>query len=253
MSDIISPGTKETGTAQGELDILVVHIELTLISIIQAVALTFLVDRSYELLVGLRMLFWPYAVTGLLIILIFWSRSLIHTLTVIRWPLDLTHNFMYIACTLVEAVTFTQLTNTVNWYALNTLFGLMVWALFVLDLRMIRRRIRDSSGPTGSKLYAIVEREQLLSIKFFMPATVVFNLLAMIAIRSWPALLIQRGGHVMLALVQLVAALGYLVYGTRFFVQVIPMIAKTRQEWREDIDTGADNPEANGMNSISGH
>lgn len=105
MAEPIPTGTKETGTAQGELDILVVHIELTLISIIQAVALTFLVDRSYELLVGLRMSFWPYAVTGLLIILIFWSRSLIHTLTVIRWPLDLTHNFMYIACTLVEAVT----------------------------------------------------------------------------------------------------------------------------------------------------
>ena len=133
------------------------HIELTLLSIIQGVALYFLVDRSYEALVSFRISFWPYAVTGLLIIFIFWSRSLIHTLTVIRWPLDLTHNFMYIACTMVQAVTFTQWTNPVHWYALNALFALLVLA----------------------------------------------------------------------------AALGYLLYVMRFFSRVIPLIAKTRQEWRE--------------------
>ncbi len=238
ISDPISTVKKDTSIAQAELDTIVLHIELTLISIIQGVALYFLVERSYDVLVGLRIIFWPYAVTGLLIILLFWSRSLIHTLTVIRWPLDLTHNLMYFACTLVEAIIFTQLTNPLHWYALNTVFGVMVWVLFILDLRMIRRRIRDSSGPTGSKLFAILEGEQSSNIKLFMPATVAFNLLATIAVRSWPASLIEGGSHGMIAVLQLAGAFGYLIYTMRLFSRVIPLILKTRQEWREDISPG---------------
>ena len=56
--------------AQAQLDGLVVNIELTLISIIQGVALSFLADNSREILVGLQLAFWPYAVTGLLVILL---------------------------------------------------------------------------------------------------------------------------------------------------------------------------------------
>jgi hypothetical protein len=140
MSEVNSSDKKDASAAQTQLDGLVVNIELTLISIIQGVAFSFLAEHSRDVIIGLQLVFWPYAVTGLLIILLFWSRSLIHTLTVIRWPLELGHNFLYIACTLIETVTFTQLTNPLHWYALNTLFGIMTWALFALDLRMVRRR-----------------------------------------------------------------------------------------------------------------
>ena len=234
MSERSSTGGKEAPATQPRLDSVVENIELTLISIIQGVALHFLAVHSSDVLVGLQLTLWPYAVTGLVIILLFWCRSVLHTLTVIRWPLDLGHNFMYIACALVETVTFTQLTNPLHWYALNALFSLMTWVLFALDLRMVRRRIHDSAGPTGSKLYAIVEREQIQNIRFFMPATVVFNLLAMIAVRTWAAPLIDEGGHVIIALVQLTAAFGYLLYVMRFFTRIEPLIAKTRQEWRAE-------------------
>ena len=175
----------------------------------------------------MQLIFWPYAVTGLLIILLFWSRSLIHTLTVIRWPLKFGHNFMYIACTLVETVAFTQLTNPLHWYALNTVFALMAGMLFALDLRMIRDRIADSAGQIGCKLYAIVEREQLLNIRLVIPATVVFNLLAMMAARYWAVPFVVEG------MVQLAATFGYLLYVTRFFTRIIPLIVQTRQEWRD--------------------
>lgn len=226
---------KDASAAQTQLDGLVVNIELTLISIIQGVAFSFLADSSRDVLVGLQLTFSLYAVTGLLTILLFWSRSLIHTLTVIRWPLDLAHNFMYIACTLVETVAFTQLTNPLHWYGLNALFALMLWVLFGLDLRMVRRRISDSAGPTGSRLYAIVEWEQFLNIKFFMPATVIFNLAAMMAVRLWTVSLIENGGHVIIGVIQLSAAFCYLLYVVRFFAGIIPLIVKTRQEWRDDV------------------
>jgi hypothetical protein len=234
MNDSSYMSRKEASAAQTQLDGLVVNIELTLISIIQGVALSFLADHSRDLLVSLQFTLWPYAVTGLLIILLFWSRSLMHTLTVIRWPLEFGHNFMYIASTLVETVAFTQLTNVLHWYALNTLFALMIWILFSLDLRMIRRRINDSRGRVGSQLYAILQREQSLNIKFVIPAIVLFNLLALIAVRSWPTLLIEEDGHVIVALVQMTGAFGYLLYVMRFFSRIIPLIVKTRQEWRED-------------------
>ena len=226
--------TDKTGSSptQTQLDGLVVNIELTLISIIQGVAFSFLADKSRDVMVGFQPAFWPYAVTGLLIILLFWSRSLLHTLTVIRWPLELGHNFLYIACTLIETVAFTQLTNPLNWYAFNTLFGVMNWILFTVDLRMVRRRIVDSTGTVGSTLFSIVEREQILNIKFFMPATAGFNFLAMIAVRLWPVFFIERGGHVIIALAQLVGAFAYLLYVMRFFARIVPLIVKTRQEWR---------------------
>ena len=214
---------------------MVVDIELTLISIIQGIALSFLIDNAGPVLLSSQYTLWPYVATGLLIILLFWSRSLVHTLTLIRWPLEFSHNFMYIACTLVEAIIFTQLTNVQQWYTLSALFSLMIWVLFVLDLRMIRRRMIDSAGPVGSRLYQIVEREQLLNVRVFMPATLIFNLGAVMAVRLWPQFFIEQGGHLIIALLQLVGAFGYLAYVMRFFTRIAPLIAKTRQEWRDDV------------------
>jgi hypothetical protein len=235
MSKPIDPNRRDASAAQTQLDGLVVNIELTLISIIQGVALSFLAEHTREVLINFQFSFWPYAVTGLLTILLFWSRSLIHTLTVIRWPLELGHNFMYIACTLVETVTFTQLTHPLRWYVLNALFSCMIWALFALDLRMIRRRMRDSAGLTASQLYAIVEREQGLNMKAFMPATIVFNLLAALAVYRWPGMFLDAEGQLMMAVVQLAAALGYLLYVMRFFSRIRPLIVSTRREWRDDV------------------
>jgi len=229
MSKRILINRKNAPISQPRLDSLVVNIELTLISIVQGVALHFLAIHSSDVLVALQFALWPYVVTGLLIILLFWSRSVLHTLTVIRWPLDFGHNFMYIACALIETITFTQLTNPLHWYALNALFGLMSWLLFILDLRLVRRRINDSAGGPDSRLFAIVEQEQLKNIKFFMPATVVFNLLAMIAVITWPAPLIKGGGHAIMALVQLAAASGYLLYVMSFYTRIILLIEKTHQ------------------------
>src|SRR5438105_7572628 len=90
---------------------MVVSAELTLISIIQGAALYFLVNTSIEAIVNLRFQYWPYIVSGLLIIFVVWSRSLLHIFTLIRWPLEFGHNFLYIAVTLIEAIWFTQLNN----------------------------------------------------------------------------------------------------------------------------------------------
>jgi len=77
-----------------ELDANIVNIELTLASIIQGVALYFLTDNART---SLSLTNWPsllYLSAGLCVICIFWSRSIIHTLTLIKWPLEFGHNFL---------------------------------------------------------------------------------------------------------------------------------------------------------------
>ena len=66
--------------AKTQLDATVVGIELTLISIIQGLALGVLAASAVRPMVQLQWETWPYIATGLATILVFWSRSLMHTL-----------------------------------------------------------------------------------------------------------------------------------------------------------------------------
>ena len=59
MADQISTNKKESSATQTQLDGLVVNIELTLISIIQGVAFSFLADNSRGVLVNMQLTFWP--------------------------------------------------------------------------------------------------------------------------------------------------------------------------------------------------
>ena len=170
--------------SRNELDGMVVNIELTLVSIIQGVALTFLAENAREVLSAKQWSAVPYVLAGLLIILLFWSRSLIHTLTLIRWPLEFGHNFFYIACTLAEVLAFTRLSEPFWWFAMNALFSALVWGLFIYDLRMIRMRQAASHSEDASRLYKIVMRDQRLNIWFLVPGILLFNIACAIAIHS---------------------------------------------------------------------
>jgi hypothetical protein len=216
---------------RSELDSMVVEIELTLTSIVQGVALYFLIDNARGVLSLQQVAFWPYIVAGLLVILIFWSRSVVHTLTLIRWPLEFGHNFFYIACALGESLLFTRLSNPRAWFAIGTLYAAIVWLLFIYDLRLIRARERDSAGEASNRLYALVTRDQWLNIGALVPALFLLNLACAICIRVWPEFFVFRNGHVWLAAVQLLVFGIYLLYVLRFFRTLATLISRARQEW----------------------
>jgi hypothetical protein len=216
---------------QSQLDGLVVNIELTLISIIQGVALYFLTDSSRSMIVGLHVTHWPYVLTGLLVILLFWLRSLIHTLTLIRWPLEFGHNFMYVACTLVEAVMFTQVGDPKRWFVVGAAYALVATVLFLVDMRMIRRRMAEEVGPAERQLLDIVKEEQMLDIRLAMPAAAAFCALAAAAIAYWPDFFVERRGHLVFGLLQLAAAVEYLWWVLKFYARLTPLILATREEW----------------------
>ncbi len=150
-------------------------------------------------------------------ILIFWSRSLLHSLTLVRWPLDFGRNFLYIACTLIEAVVFTQVKHPEAWFSLNAVYAVAVWVLFVWDLRPVRRRKQEAQTAEAHELYSEIERDQRKNIFLLMPMTLAFNLGAALAIRFRPALFLDGKWGLTLIGFQLFAALLYLFQGVRFY------------------------------------
>src|SRR5881392_578182 len=205
------------GEARRELDSVVINIELTLVSIIQGVALFFLTDNARSLLSMQHADAFAYIAAGLCVIFIFWSRSVIHTLTLIRWPLEFGHNFFYIGCALGEAILFSRLVLPMGWFQLSAAYAAVVWLLFVYDMRLIRARVAESTGDTDRALYERAKADQLLNIRVLVPLLFLLNLGCAFAIWIWPDLFIARAGHVWLISAQLAAFIGYLVYIGRYF------------------------------------
>ena len=163
--------------ARDRLDQAVVNIELTLISIIQGLALAVLAGAAVQPILRLQWQAWPYIFAGLLVVLIFWSRALVHTLSFIRWPLEFGHTFAYFGATLVEAVALTQVAQPAHWFALNALYALAVWGLYAWDLRVVLRDARPAAGEAERALHEDIVRDQRLNIRFMMPAAVAFQAL----------------------------------------------------------------------------
>ena len=219
-----------------ELDGMIVEIELTLVSIIQGVALTVLIESSRDVITELKFVYWPYVLAGLLVIFIFWSRAVLHIITLIRWPLEFGHNFLYIACALVEAVSFAQILNPANWFAFGAAFLASGWILFFYDLRLIHARQRDSAGQAGNRLYDRVRRDQLLNLTLLLPGVFLLNVLCAICIRTWPEIFVRGGAHLYLIALQIVGFAGYLIYVVRFYINLAPSILEAHREWHGNRD-----------------
>jgi hypothetical protein len=218
--------------SRSELDAITADIELTLVSIIQGVALTVLIETSRQAIAKLDWMMWPYILSGLIVILVFWSRVVLHILTVIRWPLEFGHNYLYIACALVEAFSFAQLGNPGRWFAFVAAFLAAGWLLFAYDLRLIRMRAQDRTGDVSSRLYAIVTRDQRLNLGLLLPAFFLVNVACALAIHLRPEFFLARNGHIWLIALQLIAFGGYLSYVVVFYTNLAPLIAQARAEWR---------------------
>ena len=212
-----------------ELDTLVINVELTLASIIQGVALFFLTDNARAVFTMRHWASFPYVAAGLCVIFIFWSRSIIHTLTLIRWPMEFGHNFFYIGCALGEAVLFSRLDDPLAWFQLSAAYAGVVWLLFVYDMRLIRARIIGASNDADRALYARARADQLLNIWLLVPLLFLLNLGCMFAIWSRPDLFIVRTGHAWLISIQLASFIIYLFYVAHYFNAIAPLILRSRE------------------------
>lgn len=217
------PATSVRAAAKSALDETVVNIELTLISIIQGLALGVLAAASVEPLVQFQWQAWPYIATGLLVVLIFWSRALVHTLSFIGWPLEFGHTFVYFGVTLIEAVALSQVTNPERWFALNALYALAVWGLFAYDLRIVRRQAEDFATADEQALLHDIILDQHINIRFMMPSAVAFQGLSWWLVHAYPATFIAGGWHLLLIGMTLLFSINYLHGGAQ--------LLQRRQGW----------------------
>jgi len=222
---------KHSARGRSDLDGMIVEIELTLVSIIQGVALAVLIDNAREIATSRDLAVWPYVLAGLVAIFIFWSRAVLHIFTVIRWPLEFGHNYLYIACALVEALSFARLGQPASWFAFGAAFIALGWLLFVYDLRLIRARQRDSAGEATNKLLARVLSDQWLNIAVLLPAVFFLNVICALLIRVRPEFFLAHKGHLWLVSAQLIGFFGYLIYVVRFYTRLAPLIESAREEW----------------------
>jgi hypothetical protein len=217
-------------TSRHELDSVVVNIELTLVSIIQGVALFFLTDNARAVLSLRHWDAFLYVAAGLCVIFIFWSRSVIHTLTLIKWPLEFGHNFFYIGCALGEAILFTRLNRPLAWFQLSAAYAGVVWLLFIYDMRLIWARVAESSNDAERALYARAKSDQLLNIWLLVPLLFLFNLGCAVVIWSRPDLFLGRSGHVWLITAQLISFIVYLAYIAGYFKTIAPLVLRSHEK-----------------------
>ena len=224
--------------AKTQLDTTVVGIELTLISIIQGLALAVLAGAAVQPMVRLEWETWPYVFTGLLVILIFWSRSLIHTLSFIGWPLEFSHTFGYFGATLIEAAALTQVSDPRAWFALNACYALAVWGLYAWDLRIVRRQAHDFATPEERLLHEDIVRDQRDNIVLLMPLAVVFQGVSWWLVHRYPQAMLGDRWHLVLIGLTILFSLHYLHGGVR--------LLRRRRDWilarqaQERAEAGAD-------------
>ena len=212
-----------------ELDSAVINVEPTLASIIQGVALFFLTDNARVVYTMRHWGSFPYVAAGLCVIFIFWSRSIIHTLTLIRWQMEFGHNFFYIGCALGEAILFSRLDNPLAWFQLSATYAAVVWLLFVYDMRLIHARVAEARNDADHALYAQARVDQLRNIYVLVPSLFLINLACALAIWIWPDFFISRGGHVWLITAQIISFIAYLTYLSRHFSQIAQLLLRSRQ------------------------
>jgi hypothetical protein len=232
----MEPGLRATTPSdevrpRDELDSAVVTVEFTLISIVQGVALYFLTDSSRQILADLRWSALPYVVSATTLILAVWSRSLLHAFTVIRWPLELGHNFFYVIVTLVESTLFTQIGNPQHWFPMSTALITIFWVMFFYERRLYRARRADSAGPSGLALLELLEREHELNLRLLVPINLVLCVVMSWLVISRPTIFIQDGWHVALGSVQALGLLIYLALVWRFYLSAAPRVVAARAEW----------------------
>lgn len=213
-----------------ELDSIVANTELTLISVVQGVALYFLADNARPVIAGLKWELMPHVVSAFFIVIAIWSRSLIHAFTTIRWPLNLVHTWLYFLVAVVEAALFAQTSDSFGWWRLSLVLAVLVSTMFFIERRLYVDRRADSSGAVGKQLLDLLEAEHMFNLRVLGPAMALAYGAIFASRLWWPA---QTQGWVFaFDVAQAVGLAGYVFHVQRLYRSVKDLIVEARTEWQ---------------------
>jgi len=199
---------------RAHLDQVVLDVELVLLSVVQAAALSTLAIEATPLLREPTLVACVFVAIGFLFILNFWSVAIIHAISFMTWPMDLVHYFFYFGLVLVECLTFGQMDRPDAWFGYSLVAFGLTQGLYVYDYRMILQRRRSfESTPEGRALYEHIRRRQALEMKALIPGGMAFNLIAFLVVRARPE------ATTVLALLQLVLSIVFMMNFVQSFAE----------------------------------
>jgi hypothetical protein len=210
-----------------KLDQFVLDIEFLLISAVQGVALGSLATAASDPISNLRFQYWPYILSGFLLILTFWSQAIVHSLSFIKWPLDLGHNFLYFLLGLIEFLAFNHLEDPLRWFIFQLVFVIVASALYWIDFRLIKKVEKDFKTQPQKILYQHIYQEQMKEVKTLVPSGIIFNSLAVFLLWRFPDFFILQGQHLWIVGVQVLLTIYIITISIKSF--------KTRSRLISDI------------------
>ena len=176
----------------------VINIEMTLISVLLGVCMFPLMEAATPLVATLRLAYWPYIATSLLLIMWVWTNVIIHALTFIGWPVDMVHYLLYILGALLIGIQMHFLADPIAWFGLLIAQLTGILAIYLWDLQLMRRRMSRAAG-TEATLLAATGRRQVRGQRLTVSSIVAACISAVLLLLA-PATLLAGQLHVVLGL-----------------------------------------------------
>jgi hypothetical protein len=221
---------QESGTGDADLEGLATGIELTLASVLQGIAMAILIPGVADLIVGGEIAKLPYIPASLLLIFIVWVAFIMHSLSFITWPFDLTHNMLYFLVVTAETVLLTFLDQPAPWFLALAGFGLVTGINHWYNLRLLRRYEHRYATPAGRALYAHIAADQRASLGF-MAGYIVVGLFCAAVLRLQPEFgLSEELGWVIAGLVGVILPALHVAWQFRLVAERSRLIARARRE-----------------------
>jgi hypothetical protein len=210
-----SPSKQLREHAERNLGALVIAIEFTLISVMVGVILFPLMDYAMPLLRDLRVEYWLYILSGLLLILYLWTEVISHSLSFIGWPINIGHNLLYIVFAMILAIQMHFLADPRGWFALSLATAITASVLLYYDLRVIQERMAGASVSSAALFQAAWDQQARL-VKL-APFNIANALLDLGLVLLLPEIFIERPGHLILVALQIAALLFFTTRTIRNF------------------------------------
>jgi hypothetical protein len=188
--------------AERNLGAITVAIEFTLISVMVGVILFPQMDFAAALLRDLKFEYWPYIVSGLILILFLWTLVISHALTFVGWPIDLGHNLLYIVLSMVFAIQMHFLADPTGWWALTIASALVGGVVTWYDHQLIERRIPGTQGATAKLYQTALDTQSAIFRRF--PVFLGASVFSLAAILLFPTFFLEMKGHVILVTLQII-------------------------------------------------
>lgn len=201
-----------------QYDQLVLNIEFLLISVIQGVAFGTLVNTAIPLISTGKFEYWTYIFTGLMFILIYWSHAIIHAISFIDWPIDITHSLLYFVTSFFEVIVISQMMDPSHWYLATAILFLTGEILYIFDLHLIREREKNfGNSPRRKILFKHIMQRHWYELAVLIPFGIIFNFAIWYLSLRYEHQFIQQKYHLIFSVLQAFFALLMLISALHSF------------------------------------